>query len=100
LKVGRILVKVNRISAWLLLILMIIFIVSGYAWWNRVLLSLQLARYLHTELDLLLVFFFLVHVLISARFTLARWKVGNRRLVDILLLATGLSFFWLVLSIR
>jgi hypothetical protein len=100
LKVGRILVKINRISAWMLLILMIIFIISGYAWWNRVLLSLQLARYLHTELDLLLVFFFLAHVLISARFTLARWKVGNRGLVDILLLAAGLSFFWLVLSIR
>jgi hypothetical protein len=79
---------------------MIIFIVSGYAWWNRILLSLQLARYLHTELDLFLLFFFLVHVLISIRFTLARWRVGHSRLVDLLLLGTGISFFWLVLSIR
>ena len=64
------------------------------------LLPLQLARRLHTELDLLLVFFFLVHVLISTRFTLARWRVGKSRLVDMLLLAAGISFFWLVLSIR
>ena len=100
MKVARILVKVNRISAWVLLILMIIFIVSGYAWWNRVLLSLQLARQLHTELDLLLVLFFLVHSLISIHFTLARWRVGNRKLVDILLLAAGISFLGLILSIR
>lgn len=100
MKMGRILVKINRISAWFLLLFMIIFIISGYAWWNRILLSLQLARYLHTELDLLLVFFFLVHVLISTRFTLARWRVGHRMLVDLLLLSTGISFFWLVLSIR
>ncbi len=99
-KAGRILVKINRISAWLLLIFMIIFIISGYAWWNMTLLPLHLARRLHTEPDLLLVFFFLVHVLISTRFTLARWRVGNSRLVDMLLLAAGLSFFWLVLSIR
>ena len=97
---GRILVKINRISAWFLLLFMIIFIISGYAWWNRILLSLQTARYLHTEPDLLLVFFFLVHVLISTRFTLARWRVGHRMLVDLLLLGTGISFFWLVLSIR
>jgi len=100
LNVGRILVKVNRISAWLLLILMIIFIISGYAWWNMTLLPLHMARRLHTEPDLLLVILFLVHVLISTRFTLARWRVGHKKLVDLLLIAAGTSFFWLVLSIR
>lgn len=79
---------------------MIIFIVSGYAWWNRILLSLQTARYMHTELDLFLVFFFLVHVLISIRFALARWRVGHERLVNLLLLATGIASFWWVISIR
>lgn len=84
----------------MLLIFMIIFIVSGYAWWNRILLSLQTARYMHTELDLFLVFFFLVHVLISIRFALARWRVGHERLVNLLLLATGIASFWWVISIR
>jgi len=97
---GRILVKINRISAWLLLVFMIIFIVSGYAWWNRILLSLQTARYMHTELDLFLVFFFLVHVLISIRFALARWRVGHERVVSLLLLAAGIASFWWIVSIR
>ncbi|VVB71866.1 Uncharacterised protein [uncultured archaeon] len=97
---GRLLVKINRLSAWLLLVLVIIFLISGYAWYNRVVLSLQEARYMHTQLDLLLVFFFLVHALISIRFTLARWRVGHSRLVSGLLIIIGVAFFWFILSIR
>ena len=97
---GRILVKINRISAWMLLIFMIIFLISGYAWWNDVLLPLRTARAMHTELDLFLVFFFLVHALISIRFSLVRWRVGHGQIVNLLLLATGIGAFWFVLSIR
>jgi hypothetical protein len=97
---GRLLLKINRLSAWLLLIFMIIFLISGYAWYNRVIMPLQQARYMHTQLDLLLVFFFLVHVLISARFTLARWRVGHGRIVSALLMIIGAAFFWFILSIR
>jgi hypothetical protein len=79
---------------------MIIFLISGYAWSNRIILSLQQAKFIHTELDLLLVFFFLVHVLISAKFTLARWRVGHGRLVSWLLIMIGAAFFWFILSIR
>jgi hypothetical protein len=97
---GRMLVKINRISAWMLLIFMIIFLISGYAWWNRALLPLQQAMYMHTELDLFLVFFFLVHVLISIRFALARWRVGHGQAVNLLLIVIGILSFWAVLSIR
>jgi uncharacterized membrane protein YphA (DoxX/SURF4 family) len=100
LKAGRLLVKINRICAWMLLIFMIIFLISGYAWWNRTLLPLQQARYMHTELDLYLVFFFLTHVLISIRFALARWRVGHEQLVNLLLIAAGILSFWFILSIR
>ena len=100
MKTGKIFVKINRICAWMLLILMIIFLVSGYAWSNRTIMSLQSARYMHTQLDLFLVFFFLVHALISIRLTLARWRVGNVRIVSGLLFAIGVVSFWLVLSIR
>jgi len=54
---------------------------------------------MHTELDLYLVFFFLVHVLISTKFTLARWRVGHERLVNLLLIAIGAICFWFILLI-
>ena len=97
---GRLLVKMNRICAWMLFLFMIVFLVSGYAWTNRIILPLQQAKYMHTNLDLYLVFFFLMHFLISARFTLARWRVGHGQLVNGLLIATGIAAFWMVLSIR
>ena len=100
LNTGRLLVKINRFSAWMLLIFMIIFLVSGYAWTHKILLPLQMAKNMHTELDLLLVFFFLVHSLIGIRFSLARWRVGHGRLVNGLLIAMGILSFWFVLSIR
>jgi hypothetical protein len=84
----------------MLLIFMIIFLISGYAWWNRILLPLKDAIYMHTNLDLFLVFFFLMHVLISIRFTLARWRVGHGQMVNLLLIAIGILSFWSVLSIR
>ena len=79
---------------------MIIFLISGYAWSNRIILSLQQAKSMHTELDLYLVFFFLMHILISVRFALARWRIGHGRIVSVLLILIGVVSFWMVLSIR
>jgi hypothetical protein len=79
---------------------MIIFLVSGYAWWNRILLPLKDAIYMHTNLDLFLVFFFLMHVLISIRFALARWRVGHAQMVNLLLIIIGIMSFGAILSIR
>ena len=44
LNTGRLLVKINRFCAWMLLIFMIIFLISGYAWYNKILLPLQMAK--------------------------------------------------------
>jgi len=96
----QLLVKINRICAWLLLIFMIVFIVSGYAWWNRIIIPLQLARYMHTQLDTYLVFFFLMHTLISTKFTLARWRVGSDWVVNGLLIIIGVASFLVILEIR
>ncbi len=79
---------------------MIVFLISGYAWSNRIILSLQQAKFMHTELDLYLVFFFLMHILISVRFALARWRIGHGRIVSVLLILIGVVSFWMVLSIR
>ena len=97
---GQILVKINRICAWILLIFVIIFLVSGYAQIHRIIMPMQQARYLHGNLDIYLVFFFLMHVLLSTKFTLARWRVGHGWTVGVLLAVIGLLAFWLVLSIR
>ncbi len=94
------LLKINRISAWILLVFMISFLISGYAWSNRIILPLQQARYLHTQLDIYLVFFFLVHVLTSIRLTAARWRMGHPRMVNAVLIIRGVASFWLVLSVR
>jgi hypothetical protein len=64
------------------------------------LLPLQQAIYMHTNLDLFLVFFFLMHVLISIRFALARWRVGHGPTVNLLLIAIGILSFWSILNIR
>ncbi len=98
IKFNRLLIRINRISAWTLLILMIAYIVTGYAWSQRIIMSPSEAIYWHTNLDLYLVFFFLVHVLISARFTLRRYglKYG---LVNPALLMIGLVAFALVFQI-
>ncbi|MDD1749594.1 MAG: hypothetical protein LUO89_06930 [Methanothrix sp.] len=97
---GRILIKISRISAWLLLSFMVIFLVSGYAWVNRIIMPIQLARWMHTELDLFLVVFLLIHVLISTKFTLARWRIGHGKVVSVVLVIIGLAAFWMVLLIR
>jgi hypothetical protein len=96
----QILVKINRICAWILLIFVIIFLVSGYAQIHRIIMPMQQARYLHGNLDIYLVFFFLMHVLLSTKFTLTRWRVGRGWVVSVLLMVIGLLAFWLVLSIR
>ena len=54
---------------------------------------------MHTELDLYLVFFFLVHVPPPTQFTLARWRVGHEKLVNLLLIAIGVLSFWSILGI-
>ncbi len=100
LNTGRLLVKLNRLSAWMLLIFMILFLISGYAWHKEILIPMYKAEHMHTRLDLYLVFFFLVHVLISIKFALARWRVGHDRLMNGLLIFAGILFFWFILGIR
>jgi hypothetical protein len=92
--------KISRISAWLLLIFMVLFLVSGYAWVNRSIMPVQLAVWMHTRLDLFLVILLLLHVLTSTKFALKRWRVGHERIVNILLIIVGVAALWAVLLIR
>ncbi len=98
MKTNRLLHRVNRICAWVLLVLMIAYIVTGYAWSERIIMSSREAMYWHTSLDLYLVFFFLVHVLISAKFTLRRYGI-KYGFVNPGLFVVGLVAFVSVLQI-
>lgn len=78
---------------------MIIFLISGYAWGDHIIMSVQQAKYLHTQLDIYLVFFFLVHVLINTKFTLKRWRIGDGQIVNILLIGIGAISLWMVYNV-
>ena len=100
MKFNRILIRINRISAWLLLIFMVIYIISGYAWTNRIIMPLYLARYLHTALDIYMIPLFLAHVLIGTKFTLKRHGIQHDGIINLALLTTGVISYILVLIIR
>jgi len=99
LKSKKVLVRVNRISAWVLLAFMVIYLITGYAWSNHIIMNPFRARELHTTLDHAFMIFFLLHVLISTKFTLLRHRVGHERLVDLSLAAVGVFSYALVLWI-
>jgi hypothetical protein len=46
IKFKQLLIRINRISAWTLLILMIAYIVTGYAWSQRIIMSPRETIYL------------------------------------------------------
>ena len=100
MKLNRILLKINRISGWLMLIFIVIYMISGYAWTNRIIISITQARYLHTTLDIYMMPVLLAHVLISAKFTLKRWGFYNDTVANLALLSIGIVSYILVLMIR
>jgi len=93
------LIKVNRISAWILLVLMAIYIITGYAWSDRIIMPLSAAVRIHTHLDTLLIPVFLIHTAIGTRFMLKRNRVGHQRLVDAALLSIAVISYALVLMV-
>ena len=79
------LVKANRISAWLLLVVMLCYIVSGLGLCGRLgverIVPLQIAQNLHMQPQLVvpMVVLFVLHVGISAYLAFRRWGwIGSR----------------------
>ena len=106
MKTNRFLVKINRISGWLMLIIIVIYMISGYALTKHIkdfepyLMSRELASYLHTTLDIYMMPVFLAHVLINAKFTLKRWGFRSDKVVNAALLLVGIASYILVLMVR
>ena len=90
------LVKLNRLTAWLLLILIIIYFLTGF----DILKNLwrpEFSRWLHTKIlplpTLILVFF---HALVGLKQFLLRNKLTNKFLSSILIIILILTFFLLL----
>ena len=98
----RLLIKLERFSAWALLVLVILYVVSGYGITKNI-IDPVFSKYLHDKLLAVPFFiFFVLHVGIATRTALIRWKVfktaeaGNIYIIVFSLILLGL-FLWLYL---
>ena len=81
--VNKVGVKIDRISAWILLVLMILFFISGYSMtseygMNNVLQRIP-ATQIHVGISELVVLFFAIHAGIQIYFALLRWGVIGKK---------------------
>jgi Ca2+/Na+ antiporter len=94
------LIKLERFSAWVLLVLIVVYIISGYGI-TKGIIDPVFSRYLHDKLLAIPLFiFFILHVSISSSFALRRWKVfKTSQSANIYALILGLIiliiFLWL-----
>ncbi len=76
------LIKVDRISAWILFFLFIIFIVTGYSMTREYgmnkLVGIRSAVSIHLGICELVIFFFVIHSGIRIYFALRRWGIIKR----------------------
>ncbi len=89
------LVKIDRISAWILLFAFILYLVSGYGL-TRGLISRSFSRSLHLQyLPLIIIITFTLHVGLALRMTFIRWRIWNKisRFLLILGCLVFLGFF-------
>jgi len=78
------LLKLSRISGWVLFVLMVVYIATGYSLCGEFgfarIIDPQIALVLHDNLDIPLVAVFLCHSLPSMYLALRRWGwIGRRR---------------------
>lgn len=83
IKIQRFLLKINRYSAWLLLPVIIIYLISGFAMTGRYgfnkLINARVGLTLHNFFHLPLIILFVIHVGISIYFASKRWKIFKKK---------------------
>jgi hypothetical protein len=76
IQIRRYLIKIDRIAAWVLFFLIILFFITG---WNMtgklVLIHPKKAQYLHLFICIPTLFVFLIHSGIRTYFAIKRWKL-------------------------
>jgi len=71
----RYLIKIDRVAAWILFFLMLLFFITGWSMTGRFqIIRPGLAQNIHTSLCLLIFIFFLTHAGIQIYFAIKRWK--------------------------
>lgn len=91
----KFLTKVDRISAWILLVAFVLYMVSGYGL-TRGLIDQSFSRALHVQyLPLIIIITFTLHVGLSLRLAFIRWQSWNKlsKTVLILTCVAFLGFF-------
>ncbi|MFZ5559305.1 MAG: hypothetical protein ACOZAL_00705 [Patescibacteria group bacterium] len=94
----RFLIKLERFSAWVLLVLMILYVISGYGV-TKGIIDPIFSKYLHDKLLAIPFFiFFILHVGIASRYALIRWRVFKTiKSANIYTIIFGLVFLTLFL---
>lgn len=96
----KFLIKLSRFSAWALLVLMVIYIITGYGMLKGI-IDPVFSRRLHNDLlPIPLFIFFVLHVGISTRYALLRWSIfKTKKAADIYIIVFIVIllslFFWL-----
>ncbi len=93
------LIKLDRFSGWTLLILMVLYFISGYGMTKEIVNPVT-AKYLHEILLPIPMFiFFTIHIAVNMRLVFIRWHLASRKWINfyvILLSCFFLIFFlWL-----
>jgi len=104
LKVNIFLKKIDRIVAWILAILFLAMMISGYMsikGFHRDRLSLSvLGTLIHTQLDLPIMLLFSIHFGINLKFTLMRYGFKDSFSLNLTCLIVALFLFIFYLDLR
>jgi hypothetical protein len=91
MKWNRLLFNLHRIISWTLLPVLVITVLSGYAYTRKVGVFRRGVAYdLHNVVDLPFLLLLVAHVVLAARFELMRFKIKGKS-VDIMLLVLGIA---------
>jgi hypothetical protein len=105
---NRWLKRSSRISAWVLLVGIIILVITGWGITHTGivynftfgLIDRRLADFVHRTINIPLAFFFLSHVLLNIRLALSRKKWANSCSINSILIIIGAALFAVVLYIE
>jgi hypothetical protein len=92
------LLRFNRLLVWPTLVLLTIFVISGFGIDNSTMtmdltggvFTRSFSLYLHRNLAVPVLILLMIHVLIALKTALIRWGVGEEKLLNVVLITLGL----------
>ena len=96
MKLNILLKRIDRAVVWFLLILFLVFMISGYMI-TRGFIDRYYGLMLHTELDLPIMIVFVVHAIINIRFFLIRKGMKDDKRLNLFSLTIGSILFLFIL---